>query len=417
MRAHREVALWRDATDAQWADWRWQVANRVQTVEQLRHIMPLSASEATAIGQCLTRFRMAVTPYFASLIDPHDPDCPIRKQAVPSPAELQRGSADLDDPLGEERQSPFPNLTHRYPDRALMLITDMCATYCRHCTRRRLVGATDRAMSKGHIDRCINYIRAHREVRDVLVSGGDPLLCSDQGLEHVLSSLRAVPHVEIIRIGTRAPVVLPQRITPELTRMIARYHPVWMNVQFNHPRELTDDAVAALGRLADAGVPLGNQTVLLRGVNDCPHVMRELVHGLLRARVRPYYLYQCDLAVGIDHFRTPISRGLEIIEALRGHTSGLAVPTFVVDAPGGGGKIPVMPQYFLGYAGGRAMLRNHDGSLCYYPEPAAKETPGVCPLCGGTHREFMPQPAYGLQPGASSGAAPGVALGHGRLAR
>lgn len=416
MRAHRETAFWRDASDAQWADWQWQVANRVQTVEQLRHILPLSASEATAVGQCLKQFRMAITPYYASLMDAADPDCPIRRQAVPSPAELERGPADLDDPLGEEGQSPVQHLTHRYADRVLMLITDMCATYCRHCTRRRLVGATDRALGWAQIERCLNYIRAHRQVRDVLVSGGDPFLCGDHQVERVLAALRAIPHVEIIRIGTRTPVVLPQRITPELCRMVSRYHPVWVNVQFNHPRELTEEARQALGRLADAGVPLGNQTVLLAGVNDCPRVMRELMQGLLRARVRPYYLYQCDLAVGIDHFRTPLARGLEIIESLRGHTSGLAVPTFVVDAPGGGGKIPVMPQYFLGYAGGRAMLRNSDGSLCYYPEPlaAARAAEDDCPLCGGSHDEFVPQPTYAV---GQAAAAAGGALGRGRAAR
>ncbi|MCL6450469.1 MAG: lysine 2,3-aminomutase [Acetobacteraceae bacterium] len=389
MRAYQEIPLFKDVGKEDWDDWQWQVRHRITTVGELKQVIPLRPEEEFRLNQCLGRFRMAITPYYASLMDPDDPACPIRRQAVPSPQELRRGATDLDDPLGEEAQSVVPGLTHRYPDRVLLLITDQCAMYCRHCTRRRLVGATDRALSQAQVDRAIDYIRRATRVRDVVVSGGDPLLCSDERLEYVLRRLRAIPHVEIIRIGTRTPVVLPQRITPALCRVISRYHPVFVNLHFNHPRELTPEAREACARLADAGVPLGNQTVLLKGVNDCPRVMRSLMHGLLVARVRPYYLFQCDQVTGVEHFRTPVARGIEIMESLRGHTSGLAVPTYVIDGPGGAGKIPVGPQYLLSQVGNRVILRNYLGKICAYTEPAgAARDPGLCPLCGGTHQEY-----------------------------
>ena len=277
--------------------------------------------------------------------------------------------ADLLDPLHEDVDSPTPGLTHRYPDRVLMLITDQCSMYCRHCTRRRFAGQHDCASPKDRIEKAIEYIEKTPQVRDVLLSGGDALLVSDAKLEYIIKRLRAIKHVEVIRIGSRVPVVCPQRITPELVNMLKKYHPVWLNTHFNHPNEITEESTAACARLADAGIPLGNQSVLLRGVNDSVSTMKALVCGLVKIRVRPYYIYQCDLSMGLEHFRTPVSKGIEIIEGLRGHVSGFAVPTFVVDAPGGGGKIPVMPQYLISLGGGKAILRNFEGVITTYTEP------------------------------------------------
>ncbi|MDI6709922.1 MAG: lysine 2,3-aminomutase [Thermoanaerobacterales bacterium] len=376
----------RDRFAGEWNDWRWQVRNRITSVDRLREIVPLSEDEREGIEHCLQRFRMAVTPYYASLIDPTDPHCPIRKQAVPSPLELEAMEGDLDDPLHEDQDSPVPGLTHRYPDRVLLLVTDQCAMYCRHCTRRRLAGTHDRPLPRAQFERALAYIQGHPGVRDVIVSGGDPLTLPDEQLDYILGRLRAVKHLEIIRIGSRVPVVLPQRVTPELCRIFSRYHPLYLNTHFNHPREITPEAAAACRRLADAGLPLGNQSVLLRGVNDCPQVMKELVHKLLRIRVRPYYLYQCDMTRGIGHFRTPVSTGIAILESLRGHTSGLAVPTFVIDAPGGGGKIPVGPEYLLASGGGRVVLRNFEGRLFTYTEPRDARERCMCPACTGGAR-------------------------------
>ncbi len=388
-RSHREVARWADVTDAEWNDWRWQVANRITTVEQLAEVIPLSDAEIGDIRECLKTFRMAVTPYYASLIDPHDPGCPIRLQSVPSRAEATRGQDDPVDPLYEETDSPVPGITHRYPDRVLFIVTDQCSMYCRHCTRRRLAGQTDRAPTRAQLEERLDYVRRTPRVRDVVLSGGDAFLVSDSLVEYLLKELRAIPHVEIIRLATRTPVVLPQRITSELCRVIRKYHPVYVNTHFNHPRELTDAATEACARLADAGIPIGNQTVLLRGVNDCPVVMRRLVHGLLKARVRPYYLYQCDLSRGIEHFRTSTARGVEIIEYLRGHTSGLAVPTYCIDGPGGAGKIPVGPEYVLSRSPERLVLRNYEGVICAYREPPTPHSEGErCPTCGGFHEEL-----------------------------
>lgn len=357
----RRKEFFPEVTDQQWNDWHWQVKNRIETVDELKKYIKLTAEEEEGIRESLKTLRMAITPYYLTLIDPENPHCPIRKQAIPTVEELKRSPADLEDPLHEDSDSPVPGLTHRYPDRVLFLITDMCSMYCRHCTRRRFAGQHDCATPEKQIDDCIDYIARTPQVRDVLLSGGDALLVSDEKLEYIISRLRAIPHVEIIRIGSRTPVVLPQRITPELVNMLKKYHPIWLNTHFNHPNEVTPESKQACARLADAGIPLGNQSVLLRGVNDCTHIMKKLVHELVKMRVRPYYIYICDLSLGIGHFRTPVSKGIEIIENLRGHTSGYAVPTFVVDAPGGGGKIPVMPNYVISQAPNRVVLRNYEG--------------------------------------------------------
>jgi lysine 2,3-aminomutase len=313
---------------------------------------------------------MAVTPYYLNLVDPTDPADPVRLQAIPSPEELVvRRGVDMKDPLAEDKGRPAPQITHRYPDRVLFLVTDQCTMYCRHCTRRRLAGQSDHAAPREQIARAIDYIRANPVVRDVLISGGDPLTLGDRVLESILTELRAIPHVEIIRLGTRVPVVCPMRVTDELVAMLKRFHPLYVNTHFNHPREITPEAREACRKLADAGIPLGNQSVLLRGVNDDAGIMKVLMHELLMMRVRPYYIYQCDLSEGIEHFRTSVGKGIEIIEMLRGHTSGLAVPTFVVDAPGGGGKIPVMPQYLISRTHNKVILRNFEGVITTYTEP------------------------------------------------
>ena len=343
----RRKEFFPEVTDQQWNDWHWQVKNRIETVDELKKYIKLTAEEEEGIRESLKTLRMAITPYYLTLIDPENPHCPIRKQAIPTVEELKRSPADLEDPLHEDSDSPVPGLTHRYPDRVLFLITDMCSMYCRHCTRRRFAGQHDCATPEKQIDDCIDYIARTPQVRDVLLSGGDALLVSDEKLEYIISRLRAIPHVEIIRIGSRTPVVLPQRITPELVNMLKKYHPIWLNTHFNHPNEVTPESKQACARLADAGIPLGNQSVLLRGVNDCTHIMKKLVHELVKMRVRPYYIYACDPSLGLSHFRTPVSKGIEIMEALRGHTSGYCIPTFVVDAPGGGGKTPVMPNYLI----------------------------------------------------------------------
>ena len=332
---------------------------------------------------------MAVTPYYLSLIDLNDPEDPIRKQAIPSAEELYFAPEESADSLHEDTDSPVKGLTHRYPDRVLFLLTDRCASYCRHCTRRRFVGQSDNAMPRQQLDACIDYIRQHPEIRDVLLSGGDVLMQSDETLEYVISSLRAIPHVEIIRLGSRIPVVMPQRITQELCDMLKKYHPIWLNVHFNHPNEITPESAAACARLADAGIPLGNQSVLLAGINDCVHVMRKLVNGLVKIRVRPYYIYVCDLSLGLSHFRTPVSKGIEIIEGLRGHTSGYCVPTFVVDAPGGGGKVPVMPNYVLSQTPRKVILRNFEGVITTYTEPEHYTFKCNCPVCRGAAENVL----------------------------
>lgn len=381
MRSYRDIDLWQDVTEDEWNDWHWQVRNRITSVEELKHIINLTPEEEEGIKDTLETLRMAITPYYATLIDPDDPDDPIRRQAVPTALELVKGHGDMEDPLNEDVDSPVPGLTHRYPDRVLFLITDQCSMYCRHCTRRRFAGHTDEAMPMDRIDRCIEYIRDTPQVRDVLLSGGDALLVSDERLEYIIAKLREIDHVEIIRIGTRTPVVCPQRITPSLVNMLKKYQPIWLNMQFNHYKEITEDSKRACAMLADAGIPLGNQSVLLKGVNDCIHIQTRLVHELVKIRVRPYYLYQCDLSMGISHFRTSVAKGIEIIEGLRGHTSGFCVPTYVIDAPGGGGKTPIMPQYLISMSDTKVVLRNYEGVISTYIEPEDKISCCNCEDC------------------------------------
>ena len=384
----------------QWNDWKWQVKNRIETLDQLKQYVTLTDEEEEGINQCLTTFRMAITPYYLSLIDLNDPTDPIRKQAIPTAAELYFAPEESADSLHEDTDSPVKGLTHRYPDRVLFLITDCCAAYCRHCTRRRLVGQNDSSMPRKQIDDCIEYIRQHPEVRDVLLSGGDAFMQSDDMLEYIISQLRAIEHVQIIRLGTRVPIVMPQRVTSELCDMLKKYHPIWVNVHFNHPNEITPESAKACSMLADAGIPLGNQSVLLSGINDCVHVMKKLVNDLVNIRVRPYYIYVCDLSLGLSHFRTPVSKGIEIIEALRGHTSGYCVPTFVVDAPGGGGKIPVMPNYVLSQTPRKVILRNFEGVITSYTEPEHYNSKCTCPVCRGQQENTINGVA-GLEQGKS----------------
>ena len=377
----RRFELFPDATDEEWNDWKWQVRNRIKTLEDLKKYIALTPEEEKGVEKSLQSFRMAITPYYLSLIDVNNPNCPIRKQCIPTEHETFIAPEELNDPLGEDVYSPVPGLTHRYPDRVLMLITDKCSTYCRHCTRRRFAGQKDNELGIDRIDKCIEYIAKTPVVRDVLLSGGDALMVSDDRLEYIISRLRTIQHVEIIRIGTRVPVVCPQRITDELCDMLKKYHPIWINTHFNHPYEITPDSAAACAKLANAGIPLGNQSVLLRGVNDCVNIMSELVHGLVKIRVRPYYVYVCDLSIGLSHFRTTVAKGIEIMEGLRGHTSGFCIPTMVIDAPGGGGKIPIMPNYILSQAPGKVVIRNFEGVITTYTEPTDYQSICECEWC------------------------------------
>lgn len=373
---------WGDIPLEQWQDWRWQLSHRLNSVEDFARVVRLTSDEIAGLS-APGHFRVDVTPYFASLMDPDDPNCPIRRQIMPTAAELIPFNAEMVDSLNEEAHSPVPGLVHRYPDRVLMLVTTQCASYCRYCTRSRIVGDPGAQFSRRDFDRQIEYIANTPQVRDVLLSGGDPLTVPQRVLEDLLRRLRAIPHLEIVRIGTRVPVFLPQRITPDLVEMLRQFHPLWMNIHFNHAREVTPEVSTALARLADAGIPLGSQTVLLAGVNDCPNVQKELYQKLVRNRVRPYYLYQCDLVHGAGHFRTPVAVGLEIMEALRGHTSGYAVPTYVIDAPGGGGKVPIMPNYVLSQSVDRVVVRNYEGYMSAYTQPDeyARHDPATCPAC------------------------------------
>src|ERR1051325_9345781 len=367
--------FWSDVEDSNWTDWRWQLKHRITTVEQLQRLMPTLTPEEYA-GATLANHKLAlaITPYFFNLIDPADENCPIRTQVIPRIEETHTASWEMSDPCGEDSHSPVPGLVHRYPDRVLFLVTDRCASYCRYCTRSLLVSNASGYDFHPHFDEQIAYIEKHFEVRDVLLSGGDPLLFSDEKLEQLLARLRAIPHVEFLRIGTRIPIFLPQRITPEPCAMLKKFHPLFMSVHVNHPRELTTEVRDALGRLADAGIPLGNQSVLLRHVNDDVTVMRALVQKLLLCRVKPYYIYQCDLISGSAHLRASVAKGLQIMEALRGHTTGYGVPQYVIDAPGGGGKVPINPDYIVHRNAGRVVIRNYEGEIFEYPE-AADGTP------------------------------------------
>ena len=367
--------FWSDVPDADWNDWHWQLKNRLTNVGQLQRLMPtLTPEEFAGTTLANTRLAMAITPYFFNLIDPADESCPIRRQVIPRIEETHTASWEMTDPCGEDSHSPVPGLVHRYPDRVLMLVTDRCAAYCRYCTRSRLVSNATGYDFHPQFEEQIDYIRRTPAVRDVLLSGWDPLLFNDERLEHLLSRLRAIPHLEFLRIGTRIPVFLPQRITPQLCAMLKQYHPLFVSIHSNHPRELTTEVRDALGRLADAGIPLGNQSVLLREVNDDLTVMRAHLHKLLMCRVRPYYIYQCDLIAGSAHLRASVRKGIEIMEKLRGHTTGYAVPTYVIDAPGGGGKVPVSPEYVLSRNADRVVIRNYEGRIFEYPE-AADGTP------------------------------------------
>jgi len=361
------------ATARDWNDWRWQNRNRVRTLADLARMIRLTEDEIAAIQRHEGPLPIGITPYYASLLDEHDTTQALRRTVVPVMGEYVHTRGEADDPLGEDGHSPTPGLVHRYPDRVLLLVTGFCSVYCRYCTRARLVGATgERSIKKHDLEKAIEYIAATPVVRDVLISGGDPLSLDEERLEWILGRLRAIPHVEFVRIGSKQPVVQPQRVTPALTRMLKRFHPLWMSLHFTHPDELTPEVSEACGRLADAGIPLGSQTVLLKGVNDDVDTMRRLVHGLLRIRVRPYYIYQCDPISGSAHFRTSVEKGVEIIRGLRGHTTGYAVPTFVVDAPGGGGKLPVSPDYVVGREGEDLVLTNFENKLFRYPDPGGR---------------------------------------------
>jgi len=364
----KRAPIFADVPDESWNNWRWQLSNRINTPHEFEKLIPLTESERKALSAAHL-FRVDITPYFISLIDPDDPDDPIRKQVVTTASEMVPFTAMMEDSLAEDRHSPVPGLVHRYPDRVLMLVTTQCATYCRYCTRSRIVGDPSATFSRAEFEMQIEYLKRTPQVRDVLLSGGDPLVLAPKILEEILSRLREIPHIEIVRIGSRVPVFLPMRITEELCDMLQKYHPLWLNIHVNHPNEITAELAAACDRMTRAGIPLGNQSVLLAGVNDNVHIQRQLVHDLVRIRVRPYYLYQCDLVEGAGHFRTPVAKGVEILEGLRGHTSGYAVPTFIVDAPGGGGKIPVAPNYLLSMSDHKIVLRNFEGFITTYEEP------------------------------------------------
>ena len=362
---------WHDVSEKDWNDWRWQLKHRITTVEQLQKFLPtLTPEELAGAKLANTKLALGITPYFLNLIDPADEHCPIRQQVIPRIEESHTAPWEMSDPVGEDSHSPVPGLVHRYPDRVLFLVTDRCAAYCRYCTRSRLVSNATGYDFHPEFDKQIAYIAAHPEIRDVLLSGGDPLLLSDDKLESLLSRLRAIPHVEFLRIGSRIPTFLPQRITPELCAMLKKFHPLFMSIHSNHPRELTTEVRDAMGRLADAGIPLGNQSVLLKHVNDDADVMKAHVQKLLMCRVKPYYIYQCDLISGSAHLRVSVRKGLEIMEKLRGHTTGYAVPQYVIDAPGGGGKVPINPEYVLSHNADRVVIRNFEGKIFEYPEAA-----------------------------------------------
>ena len=369
-----------NTSKSNWNDWKWQIKHCIKSVDKFEQLLGISLSEdlKEQFRKITEKFPMSITPYYLSLIDTDNlENDPIFKQSFPVISELNIEKSDMSDPLHEDKDSPVPGITHRYPDRVLFLVSNTCSMYCRHCTRKRRVGDQDSIPCRDQIKKGIEYIRQNTQIRDVLLSGGDPFLLSDEYLDWILTELNNIDHIEVIRIGTRTPVVLPQRITDDLVEMLKKHHPIWINTHFNHPRELSASSRRALNKLANAGVPLGNQSVLLAGVNDCPRIMRSLVHKLVANRVRPYYLYQCDLSEGLTHFRTPVGKGIEILESLIGHTSGFCVPTYVIDAPGGGGKIPVMPNYLISWSTNKVVLRNYEGVITTYKEPDSYE-PTFC---------------------------------------
>jgi lysine 2,3-aminomutase len=378
----RRAPLWADVPDEKWDDWRWQLSHRVNSLDEIGQVINLSDEEREGLAAD-DKFRVDITPYFASLIDPDDPDDPIRRQVIPLGREQQAFTAMMEDSLAEDRHSPVPGLVHRYPDRVLMLVTTQCASYCRYCTRSRIVGDPTQNFNRREHEAQLDYLRRSPQVRDVLISGGDGLTLAPKLLESIIRGIREIPHIEIIRIGSRVPVFMPQRVDDELCEMLASYHPLWINLHFNHPNEITPEVSRAVDKLTRAGIPVGNQSVLLAGVNDCVHIQRALVHRLVENRIRPYYLYQCDLVEGSGHFRTPVGKGLEIMEGLRGHTSGYAIPTYVIDAPGGGGKIPVMPNYLISYSDHKVVLRNYEGYITTYEEPQTyqRHDSAACHYC------------------------------------
>jgi lysine 2,3-aminomutase len=368
-RDYQQIGIYKDVNPLDWEDWHWQLKHRIRSREDLSQIIKLTPEEERGIEKAKGRMAMAITPYWATLMDPEDANCPIRRQAVPVSAESIVSPHEMVDPCAEDRDSPAAHLVHRYPDRVLLLATDHCAMYCRHCTRRRLVG--DHQLESHHpsrFDAAIEYIKSNKKIRDVLISGGDPFILEDEEIESIIEKIRAISHVEFLRLGTRVPVTLPQRITEKLVNMLKKYSPLWISIHFNHPKEITKRCKIACDMLSDAGIPLGSQSVLLKGINDRPYIMKRLTQELLQIRVRPYYIYQCDPVRGTQHFRTPVAVGINIIEKLRGHTSGYAVPTYVIDGPGGGGKIPVGPNYILSQAKGKYVLRNYKGKIYTYLE-------------------------------------------------
>jgi lysine 2,3-aminomutase len=391
--------------DDLWNDWKWQFRDRITRVEQLAKFIPLSPEEQTQLKLVAMRYPLSVTPYYLSLIDPDDPEDPIRKQAVPSPMEMTMGSMGLEDPLDEKKDTVIPGLVHRYPDRVLLVLTDICPMFCRHCTRKREWRNGGWVRSPAEIDAMLDYIGQHRAVRDVIISGGDPLTLSTHHLEDVISRIRRIKHVEIIRIGTRFPVVLPQRIDSELCNMLAKYGPIWLNTHFNHVREMTPEAAEACDRLLRSGVPVNNQSVLLRGINDSVEAQTRLCHGLLKIKVRPYYLFQCDEVQGTEHLRTPVETGIKIIEGMRGHTSGLAIPTFVIDLPQGGGKVPIQPDYVIAHTEDELVLRNYQERVFHYRNPgklATTEPPAEVSCSAASTTANAPQEAVPIRVRRSS---------------
>jgi lysine 2,3-aminomutase len=385
----KRAPIYAGVPDEQWNSWRWQLSHRLNNVQELERVLPLTDGERKALS-APGLFRVDITPYFVSLINPNDPADPVRRQVIPTDAELVPFTGMMEDSLSEDAHSPVPGLVHRYPDRVLMLVTTQCASYCRYCTRSRIVGDPKEQFSRAEFEQQLDYLRRTPQVRDVLLSGGDPLTLAPKLLEELIARLREIEHIEIVRIGSRVPVFLPMRVDAELTAMLQKYHPLWLNIHVNHPNEITSELAEACDRLSKAGIPLGNQSVLLAGVNDCVHIQRQLVQDLVRMRVRPYYLYQCDMVEGAGHFRTPVAKGIEILEGLRGHTSGFSVPMFVVDAPAGGGKIPLMPNYALSQSESRVVLRNFEGLVTTYQEPAEYQPhdPATCAYC----RSRRPEP-------------------------
>jgi len=396
----RRAPAFADVTEEQWNSWRWQISHRLNSAEEIGKVLPLSDSERRALS-ATHLFRVDITPYFLSLINPDDPRDPIRLQVIPTDAEMVPFTAMMEDSLAEDAHSPVPGLVHRYPDRVLMLVTTQCASYCRYCTRSRIVGDPSEQFSRAEFEMQIDYLKRTPQVRDVLLSGGDPLTLAPKLLEELLARLREIDHIEIIRIGSRVPVFMPMRVDDDFCNMLQKYHPLWLNIHVNHPNEITLELAEACDRLTRAGVPLGNQSVLLAGVNDCVHIQRQLVQELVRIRVRPYYIYQCDLVEGSGHFRTPVAKGIEIMEGLRGHTSGYAIPTFVVDAPGGGGKIPVMPNYQLSASDHKVVLRNFEGYVTTYEEPIeyTPHDPATCSFCQARRPEPGQEGITGLLDG------------------